>query len=52
MSNPLEIVQALNGSQNGILKTSDKIKALAWSRVSTDMQEARNLSIPEQIKQI
>ena len=28
------------------------VKALSWARVSTDMQEERGLSIPEQQKQI
>ena len=28
------------------------LKALAWARVSTDMQEERGLSIPEQLRQI
>lgn len=28
------------------------MKALAWARVSTDMQEERGLSIPEQLRQI
>jgi len=31
---------------------SGTIKALAWARVSTDMQEERGLSIPEQFREI
>lgn len=29
-----------------------RVKALAWARVSTDMQEERGLSMPEQVRQI
>lgn len=30
----------------------NRVRALAWARVSTDMQEERGLSIPEQLRQI
>jgi site-specific DNA recombinase len=32
--------------------TPTKVKAFAWARVSTDLQEARGLSLPEQLRQI
>ena len=53
MSKAMELIEALNGTSGNQMKTSSaKVKALAWARVSTDMQEERNLSIPEQLRQI
>jgi site-specific DNA recombinase len=53
MNNPLEIIQALICS-DGVSQTENNSnpKALAWARVSTDMQDAKGLSMPEQLKQI
>ena len=53
MTNPLEIVQAFNGIDDISLQVnSSRLKALAWARVSTEMQDAKGHSIPEQLKQI
>jgi len=53
MNKALELIEALNGKENGKAQAGNgPVKALAWARVSTDMQEERNLSIPEQLRQI
>ena len=53
MTNPLEIVQAFNGIDDISLRVNaSRLKALAWARVSTEMQDAKGHSIPEQLKQI
>ena len=36
----------------GVEAPAKRVKALAWARVSTDMQEERGLSMPEQLRQI
>jgi site-specific DNA recombinase len=53
MNNGSSLLTMLLGDKGqGIQAIPRKVKALGWARVSTDMQEARNLSIPEQLKQI
>ena len=48
------LVDSVIGSGNGSSSEHAEValKALAWARVSTDMQEERGLSLPEQAKQI
>lgn len=48
------LVEALTGASNQVQSdsTAKRVKALSWARVSTDMQEERGLSIPEQLRQI
>lgn len=47
-------LDSVMGSYNDKSKESksQSLRALAWSRVSTDMQEERGLSMPEQLRQI
>ena len=54
MKTPEGLVEALGcGSATGIEQVPvGKVKALAWARVSTDMQEERGLSIPQQLREI
>jgi len=54
MNAPEGLVEALRcGSAVGIeTAPADKVKAVAWARVSTDMQEERGLSIPQQLREI
>ena len=40
------------GKNKTPLAEEKQIKALAWARVSTDMQEEKGLSIPEQLREI
>jgi hypothetical protein len=52
MSGPKGLLEALVGSQAGHRADSpgEQVKAVAWARVSTDMQEERGPSIPEQLR--
>ena len=54
MSEADSLLEALVGSQaeKTARSPSDSVKAVAWARVSTDMQEERGLSIPEQLREI
>ena len=54
MVSPESLVEALQcHSATGIEPTpTGKVKAFAWARVSTDMQEERGLSIPQQLREI
>lgn len=53
MSKALELIEALNGTTHNQVKFQPvKTKALAWARVSTDMQAERGSSMDEQLKQI
>lgn len=45
-----DILGSAYKSQEG--PTPKRVTAVAWARVSTDMQEERGLSIPEQLRQI
>lgn len=51
MSALLESLLGSHGSQAKNDATT-KTRAVAWARVSTDMQEERGLSLPEQLRQI
>ena len=42
----------LGGSDERTADTIQTVKAIAWARVSTDMQEERGLSMPEQLREI
>jgi DNA invertase Pin-like site-specific DNA recombinase len=42
----------LGGSGPATESAAEVAKAIAWARVSTDMQEERGLSIPEQLREI
>ena len=42
----------LGGEQTSVATPATVVKALAWARVSTDMQEERGLSMPEQLREI
>jgi len=48
------LLEALIGSNGKEHRASPAlaVKALAWARVSTDMQEERGLSLPEQLREI
>ena len=48
------LLDSIVGPSAHDLKTKEQAsrKAIAWARVSTDMQEERGLSLPEQLKQI
>ena len=46
------LLDLLKAEPSGMPSTSARRKALAWARVSTDMQEERGLSLPEQLRQI
>lgn len=48
------ILAAVMGSSDGPTAAGERtpIVALAWARVSTDMQEERGLSLPEQLREI
>ena len=54
MSEPKNLLEALVGTQPAGTAQSptDQVKAVAWARVSTEMQEERGLSIPEQLREI
>jgi len=54
MSESSSLLDALVGSKAGCAAASptEDVRAVAWARVSTDMQEERGLSIPEQIREI
>ena len=54
MENPRTLVEALTGSLAGpaVSSPASPVKALVWARVSTDAQEERGLSIPEQLREI
>jgi len=54
MKAPENLVEALGcGSAVGIdTAPAGKVKAFAWARVSTDMQEERGLSIPQQLREV
>jgi len=45
----LDLLKSETGNTKAV---AARRKALAWARVSTDMQEERGLSLPEQLKQI
>ena len=49
MSALLDLLKSETGNTKAV---AARRKALAWARVSTDMQEERGLSLPEQLKQI
>jgi len=53
MSAAPSLLESLLGG-NGTTATSSPaaVKAIIWARVSTDMQEARGLSMPEQLRQL
>ena len=42
----------LGGREERTADTIQTVKAIAWARVSTDMQEERGLSMPEQLREI
>ena len=47
------IEDIIGSAEIGLIEDAGKrIKAVAWARVSTDMQEERGLSMPEQLRQI
>lgn len=48
------LVEALVGARSNERGPSPTrvVKAVAWARVSTDMQEERGLSMPEQLREI
>jgi len=54
MSNAADLVEALVGSPEGASTglAAPTTVAVAWARVSTDMQEERGLSLPEQLREI
>ena len=54
MSKPRSLMEAILGAAvpDGPPEAEDRPRALAWARVSTDMQEERGLSIPEQLREI
>ena len=54
MKTPESLVEALGcGAAVGVeTPPAGKTKAFAWARVSTDMQEERGLSIPQQLREI
>jgi len=54
MTDTQALLEALTGSPLTDAEPSNngKTKALAWARVSTDMQKERGLSIPEQLREI
>jgi DNA invertase Pin-like site-specific DNA recombinase len=54
MNTPESLVEALRcGSVVGIeAPPAGKVKAFAWARVSTDAQEERGLSMPQQLREI
>ena len=54
MSEGTNLLQMLLGTQEtaSSIATAKTTRAVAWARVSTDMQEARGLSLPEQLREI
>ena len=55
MPNPLNLLAQLITSTRttpAVSETPIQLKALAWARVSTEKQEERGLSIPEQLREI
>ncbi len=54
MTEITSLLEAITGeSATDEARVNDaKLKAFAWARVSTDMQERRGLSIPQQLKEI
>jgi len=53
MSTTSALLQSLIGDSSvGLASGATAIKAIVWTRVSTEMQEERGLSIPEQLREI
>ncbi len=53
MSAPTRLLESLLGDDSTFAATDPVVvKAIAWARVSTDMQEERGLSMPEQLREI
>jgi len=53
MSTTSALLDSLIGERTGGVSAGPTaIKAIVWARVSTDMQEARGLSMPEQLREI
>jgi DNA invertase Pin-like site-specific DNA recombinase len=54
VSNAESLLTALTGAPESAPSAAPatKIRAIAWARVSTDMQEERGLSMPEQLREI
>ena len=54
MKTPESLIESLTcGSVvSGVTAVAGKVKAFAWARVSTDMQEDRGLSMPQQLREI
>jgi hypothetical protein len=53
MSASARLLESLLGDEQTSADTAPAVvKAIAWARVSTDMQEERGLSMPEQLREI
>ena len=54
MSASTSLLESLVGRPSEVLGTGEgrSTKAVAWARVSTDMQEERGMSIPEQLREM
>ena len=48
----LEALLGKDGDTTESIASSQVVKAVAWARVSTEMQEERGLSLPEQLREI